>query len=478
MRYALRQLLNISLCALLLTTLLTMVACNGGDSAPPAPELIALTVAPDGQIDPVGATRQFTTTATYDDSTIADVTAQVAWSSSDTVVATIDASGLAAAVGGSFTTITASYRGLSAPVQYGVEYPSEGSLAGPQPIALGTYLGQVGRGTSHFVVSNLTEGGTYQVFLSALDDDADLVMYDSDSSLDNPDCTFPQGRIADEFCWIASFAGPDLHIVVDGADTVLGTTFELSVNQPVFVLVQGCGAEGHYDLDYTDYAEFIPHPLRTGSFLTGQVATGLSIYPMPAVNTRSHRVALSGLATEVHLYVYADAARTILLASDTTADVLATRAVDATPTGDALYVVADGSSGGNSCFTVSALAAEGSEAAPMAILLDRPTRGVLDSTASYYRTTVTAGTNYSVAVTDRISTPNIALSIYDSTGFTGQPLCTYTTNPDTTPCPDGVTPTGNTLNIKIEGGASQIGGLVEILLNLPLPPPLLPDPGP
>ncbi len=58
------------------------------------PLMVSIEVTPEGSV-PLGATQQFTATATFDDDSTSDVTAQVTWSSSDTGVATIDAAGLA-----------------------------------------------------------------------------------------------------------------------------------------------------------------------------------------------------------------------------------------------------------------------------------------------------------------------------------------------------------------------------------------------
>ena len=58
---------------------------------------------------PIGATQQFTATATQSDGTSIDVTAQAAWASSNTSVATVNSSGLASALGAGTTTITAAY---------------------------------------------------------------------------------------------------------------------------------------------------------------------------------------------------------------------------------------------------------------------------------------------------------------------------------------------------------------------------------
>ncbi len=59
----------------------------------------------------VGATQQFTATATYSDGTTGNVSSSATWSSSATTVATINSSGLATAVGAGQATITATYQG-------------------------------------------------------------------------------------------------------------------------------------------------------------------------------------------------------------------------------------------------------------------------------------------------------------------------------------------------------------------------------
>ncbi|MCJ7494204.1 MAG: Ig-like domain-containing protein, partial [Deltaproteobacteria bacterium] len=62
---------------------------------------------------PVGITQQFTATGTYSDGVSYDITAQVTWSSSNTSVATVNSSGLAAGVAAGSTTITAASGNIS-----------------------------------------------------------------------------------------------------------------------------------------------------------------------------------------------------------------------------------------------------------------------------------------------------------------------------------------------------------------------------
>jgi len=75
--------------------------------------LLSIAVAPENPTLPVGATQPFTATATYSDATTHDITSQAAWASSDAVVATINAGGLANGVSVGTTTIAASMSGVS-----------------------------------------------------------------------------------------------------------------------------------------------------------------------------------------------------------------------------------------------------------------------------------------------------------------------------------------------------------------------------
>jgi uncharacterized protein YjdB len=55
----------------------------------------------------LGFTQQFTASGAYSDGTSHDITAQAAWTSSNALVATVSRSGLATAVAGGTTTVTA-----------------------------------------------------------------------------------------------------------------------------------------------------------------------------------------------------------------------------------------------------------------------------------------------------------------------------------------------------------------------------------
>ena len=77
------------------------------------PELDYITISPTNPTVPEDFFQQFTATAHYTDSSTADVTDLTSWSSSNTSVATIDASGMAQTYTAGTTTITAVYNGKS-----------------------------------------------------------------------------------------------------------------------------------------------------------------------------------------------------------------------------------------------------------------------------------------------------------------------------------------------------------------------------
>ncbi len=84
---------------------------NGG-----SPVLLSVSVTPVAPIILIGASLQFTATANYSDGSQVDVTTSSAWTSSNTGVATVGAStGLGHGVAQGFSTITATYSGLSGP---------------------------------------------------------------------------------------------------------------------------------------------------------------------------------------------------------------------------------------------------------------------------------------------------------------------------------------------------------------------------
>ncbi|MET3133135.1 hypothetical protein AAKU55_003420 [Oxalobacteraceae bacterium GrIS 1.11] len=98
-----------------------LAGCGGGDQGRdpilglPTADLVALSVTPATASSVVGASQQFTATATYSDGAARDVTVGAAWSSASPAITTVDAaSGLAGAVAPGAAVISAGFGGKSA----------------------------------------------------------------------------------------------------------------------------------------------------------------------------------------------------------------------------------------------------------------------------------------------------------------------------------------------------------------------------
>ncbi len=91
----------------------------------PARTLGSIAVSPVTSTLQTGATGQFTATATYSDGTSAPLFSGVTWSSSNTAVATVDASGKATSVAAGTATITATYQELSSSATLQVTAPAK-----------------------------------------------------------------------------------------------------------------------------------------------------------------------------------------------------------------------------------------------------------------------------------------------------------------------------------------------------------------
>jgi trimeric autotransporter adhesin len=81
------------------------------------PVLTSLAITPPNQSIPLGTTRQFNALGTLSDGSVVTLTTSVAWSSSNTAVATINTNGLAQGVGIGTVTITAASGNISATTQ-------------------------------------------------------------------------------------------------------------------------------------------------------------------------------------------------------------------------------------------------------------------------------------------------------------------------------------------------------------------------
>jgi uncharacterized protein YjdB len=86
---------------------------NSSGTGPTSKTLKSITASPAQASISVGATEQFTATATYSDGSTGDITQAATWTDSNSKIATITSSGIATAVAPGSATITASMEGMS-----------------------------------------------------------------------------------------------------------------------------------------------------------------------------------------------------------------------------------------------------------------------------------------------------------------------------------------------------------------------------
>jgi hypothetical protein len=102
-----------------------------GDATITAPPLVSIAVTPANGTLKVGQVQQYTATGTYADTTTADITSQVTWSSDASSVASVDASGKATGVSPGTAHITATQGGISGETTVTV---SAGTAVGVAPV--------------------------------------------------------------------------------------------------------------------------------------------------------------------------------------------------------------------------------------------------------------------------------------------------------------------------------------------------------
>lgn len=84
----------------------------------PPPTVTSIAITPNPASIAMGATQQFTATATYSDSSTANVTSTANWTAANQAVATMNSAGLATSLASGSTTITASLSGVSGTVPF------------------------------------------------------------------------------------------------------------------------------------------------------------------------------------------------------------------------------------------------------------------------------------------------------------------------------------------------------------------------
>ncbi|MGD0759475.1 MAG: Ig-like domain-containing protein, partial [Candidatus Sulfotelmatobacter sp.] len=108
------SLFSILACLFVLPLVIASTGCGGVASTPPPVKTLAsVSVTSSAPSVAVGATRQFTATATYSDGSTANISSTAAWTTATPAFATINSSGLATGVAVGSTIVTASLSGIS-----------------------------------------------------------------------------------------------------------------------------------------------------------------------------------------------------------------------------------------------------------------------------------------------------------------------------------------------------------------------------
>ncbi len=107
----------------------TLSGVSGSTLLTVAPKLLSIAVTPANPTVQKGGTQQFAATGTYSDNSTQNLTTQVTWASSSPAVATVNAGGLATAVGAGTTSVTATLGAVSGTTSLTVTAPTLQSIA-------------------------------------------------------------------------------------------------------------------------------------------------------------------------------------------------------------------------------------------------------------------------------------------------------------------------------------------------------------
>ena len=283
---------------------------NTGNLTAPAigAALTSISVTPSNATLKVGNTLQMVAIGNYDDGGQANLTGSVIWASVGGG-ASINGNGLATAVSPGSSLITAIHSSSAtqgATSLYTSTYGVEGSVSSPVPLTIDSaYSGEVnagspstGDGYSYYAV-NVTPGAAYYVFLTGLDANAHLEVYD-DSNFSNAICTSEEFGTTDEVCFAEGPANGVLYIAVNGDDTYFSTAQGASYN---LIVRAGFKDEGNGTNPPVNLTLNSTYNGQTGRYLLNSGQYGTSIYTASIAATGRYTITITNPSEDVSFMV-------------------------------------------------------------------------------------------------------------------------------------------------------------------------------
>lgn len=374
-----------------------------------APTLQSITLSPSPAIVVQGLTQQITATGHYDNGSSADITDAVTWVSSDVAIATVNGSGLASGVSPGDVLITASSGGVEASVTFSV------NAATLQSIAITPADDTVGL------------GGTKQ--------------YSATGSYNN-------GATADLTASVNWSSSDVVTVTID--DTALARGLAIGT-ATIQASMAGVSGSTPVTVGYVSESQ----QLTVGTPHSGIVDLTTSTYQVAVTPGSSYTVTLTDLTDDADLYLY-DSLGTELcrgMNGGTSAE-----SCTVTASESVLYITVGGNfatTNGGATYTIAVVEESqsgGYTSESVELVVGTPYSGMVDLTTSSYQVAVTAGSSYTVTLTNL--TDDADLYLFDSSGTQ---LCVGY-NGGTTDESCTVTATESVLYISVSGAWATASG--------------------